>query len=105
MFLFIEHDFNELSAAAQSLKPGMAVVTGASLKTKSQLTDAIKESCLPKMLCELASKADYQLSEKERELLRLIRWVETHWGKTQKAIYLSGKKWTSNEYIKAMAKQ
>jgi len=74
-FVVPEHDFNEFSAAAQSLKPGMAVVTGASLKTKSQLTDTIKESCLPKMLCELASKPDYQLSEKERELLRLIRWV------------------------------
>ncbi|XP_002042565.2 uncharacterized protein LOC6618292 [Drosophila sechellia] len=74
-----EHDFNELSAAAQSLKPGMAVVTGASLKTKSQLTDTIKESCLPKMLCELASKPDYQLSEKERELLRLIRSPTMPW--------------------------
>ncbi|KAH8368619.1 hypothetical protein KR084_001675 [Drosophila pseudotakahashii] len=74
-----EHDFNEFSAAAQSLKPGMAVVTGASLKTKSQLTDTIKESCLPKMLCELASKPEYQLSEKERELLRLIRSPTMPW--------------------------
>ncbi|KAH8328438.1 hypothetical protein KR067_009260 [Drosophila pandora] len=72
-----EHDFNEFSAAA--LKPGMAVVTGASLKTKSQLTDTIKESCLPKMLCELASKPEYQLSEKERELLRLIRSPTMPW--------------------------
>ncbi|XP_017072258.1 uncharacterized protein LOC108108664 [Drosophila eugracilis] len=72
-----EHDFNELSAAA--LKPGMALVTGASLKTKSQLTDTIKESCLPKMLCELASKPEYQLSEKERELLRLIRSPTMPW--------------------------
>ncbi|EDW94631.1 uncharacterized protein LOC6534237 isoform X1 [Drosophila yakuba] len=74
-----EHEFNELSAAAQSLKPGMAVVTGASLKTKSKLTDTIKESCLPKMLCELASKPEYQLSEKERELLRLIRSPTMPW--------------------------
>ncbi|BFF97580.1 uncharacterized protein DMAD_05964 [Drosophila madeirensis] len=73
-----EHDFNEFSAAA-ALKPGMAVVTGASLKTKSQLTDTIKESCLPKMLCELASKPEYQLSEKERELLRLIRSPTMPW--------------------------
>nr|XP_043066099.1 uncharacterized protein LOC108120397 isoform X3 [Drosophila bipectinata] len=57
----------------------MAVVTGASLKTKSQLTDTIKESCLPKMLCELASKPEYQLSEKERELLRLIRSPTMPW--------------------------
>ncbi|KAH8286945.1 hypothetical protein KR018_011382 [Drosophila ironensis] len=76
-----EHDFNEFSAAAQAqaLKPGMAMVTGASLKTKSQLTDTIKESCLPKMLCELASKPEYQLSEKERELLRLIRSPTMPW--------------------------
>lgn len=71
--MFSEHDFGEFSAAA-ALKPVPAgVVTGANLKTKSQLTDTIKESCLPKMLCELAAKAEYQLSEKERELLRLIR--------------------------------
>ncbi|KAH8373445.1 hypothetical protein KR009_007293 [Drosophila setifemur] len=74
-----EHDFNELSAAAQAIKPGMGGVSGASLKTKSQLTDTIKEACLPKMLCELASKPDYQLSEKERELLRLIRSPTMPW--------------------------
>ncbi|XP_068149651.1 uncharacterized protein geko [Drosophila tropicalis] len=71
-----EHDFNEFSAAA-ALKP----LTGgaANLKTRSQLTDTIKESCLPKMLCELASKPEYQLSEKERELLRLIRSPTMPW--------------------------
>jgi len=40
---------------------------------KSQLTDAIKESCLPKMLCEMASKPEYMLTEKEKDLLHLIR--------------------------------
>lgn len=73
MNYFVEHDFDEFSAAA-ALKPvAAAAITGASLKTKSQLSDTIKESCLPKMLCELAAKPEYQLSEKERELLRLIR--------------------------------
>ncbi|ALC45012.1 gk [Drosophila busckii] len=56
-----------------------SVVTGANLKTKPQLTDTIKESCLPKMLCELAAKPEYQLSEKERELLRLIRSPTMPW--------------------------
>ncbi|KAH8411103.1 hypothetical protein KR222_003446 [Zaprionus bogoriensis] len=73
-----KHDFDEFSAAA--LKPVSAsVVTGAHLKTKSQLTDTIKESCLPKMLCELAAKPEYQLNEKERELLRLIRSPTMPW--------------------------
>lgn len=40
---------------------------------KSQLTDAIKDSCLPKMLCELASKPEYMLTEKEKDLMHLIR--------------------------------
>ncbi|XP_067647318.1 uncharacterized protein geko isoform X2 [Eurosta solidaginis] len=41
---------------------------------KTQLSDAIKESCLPKMLCEMAAKPDYMLTEKERDLLYLIRF-------------------------------
>ncbi|KAL7732941.1 hypothetical protein ACLKA6_002755 [Drosophila palustris] len=74
-----EHDFDEFSAAA-ALKPvSSGIVTGANLKTKSQLSDTIKESCLPKMLCELAAKPEYQLSEKERELLRLIRSPTMPW--------------------------
>ncbi|XP_055856964.1 uncharacterized protein LOC129919891 [Episyrphus balteatus] len=40
---------------------------------KSQLTDAIRDSCLPKMLCEMASKPEYVLSEKEKDLLHMIR--------------------------------
>lgn len=40
---------------------------------KSQISDAIKESCLPKMLCEMAAKPDYTLTEKERDLMNLIR--------------------------------
>ncbi|XP_018786027.1 PREDICTED: uncharacterized protein LOC108967200 [Bactrocera latifrons] len=40
---------------------------------KSQLTDAIKESCLPKMLCEMSAKPEYMLTEKEKDLLYLIR--------------------------------
>ncbi|XP_060655813.1 uncharacterized protein LOC132791049 isoform X1 [Drosophila nasuta] len=73
-----EHDFDEFSAAA-ALKLNTGIVTGANLKTKSQLTDTIKESCLPKMLCELAAKPEYELSEKERELLRLIRSPTMPW--------------------------
>lgn len=74
-----EHDFDEFSAAA-ALKPvASGIVTGANLKTKSQLSDTIKESCLPKMLCELAAKPEYQLTEKERELLRLIRSPTMPW--------------------------
>lgn len=40
---------------------------------KTQLSDAIKESCLPKMLCEMAAKPDYTLTEKEKDLMHLIR--------------------------------
>lgn len=40
---------------------------------KAKLAGAIRESCLPKMLCEMASRAEHTLSDKERELLQLIR--------------------------------
>uniref|UniRef100_A0A1B0G5T8 Uncharacterized protein n=1 Tax=Glossina morsitans morsitans TaxID=37546 RepID=A0A1B0G5T8_GLOMM len=40
---------------------------------KTQLTDAIKDSCLPKMLCEMAAKPPYLLTEKEKDLIHLIR--------------------------------
>ncbi|XP_075161755.1 geko [Haematobia irritans] len=40
---------------------------------KTQLSDSIKDSCLPKMLCEMAAKPEYTLSEKEKDLMNLIR--------------------------------
>lgn len=58
----LDADLTEFSTAALQQK-----------RMKSQLTDAIKESCLPKMLCEMASKPDYMLTEKEKDLMNLIR--------------------------------
>ncbi|XP_065360213.1 uncharacterized protein geko [Calliphora vicina] len=55
-------DLTEFSTAALQQK-----------RMKSQLTDAIKDSCLPKMLCEMASKPEYMLTEKEKDLMNLIR--------------------------------
>ncbi|XP_030372504.1 uncharacterized protein LOC115622636 [Scaptodrosophila lebanonensis] len=76
-----EHDFNDFSEAAalKSSAGDLGAASVAQLKTKAQLTDTIKESCLPKMLCELASKPEYMLSEKEKELLRLIRSPTMPW--------------------------
>ena len=65
--LFSDAELTEFSAAAAlQQKRNFA---------KTQLSDAIKESCLPKMLCEMASKPDYKLSEKEKDLMHLIRYV------------------------------
>ncbi|XP_037939170.1 uncharacterized protein LOC119672239 [Teleopsis dalmanni] len=57
-------EINEFSAAALQQKRNLV---------RSQLTDAIKDSCLPKMLCEMASKPEFMLTEKEKDLLQLIR--------------------------------
>lgn len=35
----------------------------------------IRETCLPKMLCEMSAKSEHQLNDKEKNLLELIRLV------------------------------
>ncbi|CAD7082770.1 unnamed protein product [Hermetia illucens] len=42
-------------------------------KLKARLAGAIRESCLPKMLCEMASRPEYTLSDREKELLQLLK--------------------------------
>ncbi|XP_055696571.1 uncharacterized protein LOC129797757 [Lutzomyia longipalpis] len=41
--------------------------------SKRKLTETLKESCLPKMLCEMAARPSYNLSDRERDLLTLIK--------------------------------
>lgn len=40
-----------------------------------KLPTDIRETCLPKMLCEMSAKSTHQLSDKEKKLLELIRLV------------------------------
>lgn len=40
-----------------------------------KLTDDLREKCLPKMLCEMSAKSSHLLSDKEKNLLELIRLV------------------------------
>lgn len=44
-------------------------------KKSIKLTDNLRDACLPKMLCEMAAKSAYQLNDKEKSLLELIRFV------------------------------
>lgn len=37
--------------------------------------DPLRDACLPKMLCEIAAKPASAISEKEKSLLELIKWV------------------------------
>ncbi|XP_055696743.1 uncharacterized protein LOC129797897 [Phlebotomus papatasi] len=41
--------------------------------SKRKLTQTLRESCLPKMLCEMAARPSYNLSDRERDLLTLIK--------------------------------
>lgn len=44
--------------------------------SREKLTEALREACLPKLLCEMAAKPNYSLNDRERDLLSLIKWVE-----------------------------
>ncbi|GAB0095672.1 uncharacterized protein DMENIID0001_110770 [Sergentomyia squamirostris] len=41
--------------------------------SKRKLTQTLRESCLPKMLCEMAAKPNYSLTDREKDLLTLIK--------------------------------
>jgi hypothetical protein len=40
---------------------------------KGRLSDALREACLPKLLCEMAAKPKNSLSDREKDLLSLIK--------------------------------
>lgn len=42
-------------------------------KTKAKITETLRDSCLPKMLCEMAARPSQLLSNRERDLLSLIK--------------------------------
>lgn len=48
------------------------------LKDKLNLANNLREACLPKLLCEIAAKPSYGISDKEQNLLDLIKWVYAH---------------------------
>lgn len=74
----LDADLTEFSTAALQQK-----------RMKSQLTDAIKDSCLPKMLCEMASKPEYMLTEKEKDLMHLIRYYLFYIFQKHKQMFLN----------------
>lgn len=43
------------------------------LKDKLNLANNLREACLPKLLCEIAAKPAYGVSDKEQNLLDLIK--------------------------------
>lgn len=43
------------------------------LKDKITLANNMREACLPKLLCEIAAKPSNAITEKEQNLLELIR--------------------------------
>lgn len=40
-----------------------------------KISDSLRDLCLPKLLCEIAAKPSYLLSEKEKHVLSLLKWV------------------------------
>lgn len=44
--------------------------------SKSKITETLRDSCLPKMLCEMAARPNQLLNDREKDLLSLIKWVE-----------------------------
>lgn len=48
-------------------------------KDKVYLANNLREACLPKMLCEIAAKPAYAITEKEKSLLDLIKYVFFFW--------------------------
>lgn len=41
--------------------------------TTIRLTDQLRESCLPKLLCEMAARPEQTLNDREKDLLNLIK--------------------------------
>lgn len=41
--------------------------------TKTKITETLRDSCLPKMLCEMAARPNQLLNDREKDLLSLIK--------------------------------
>lgn len=41
--------------------------------SKSKITETLRDSCLPKMLCEMAARPNQLLNDREKDLLSLIK--------------------------------
>ena len=41
--------------------------------SKSKITETLRDSCLPKMLCEMAARPNQMLNDREKDLLSLIK--------------------------------
>lgn len=44
-----------------------------SASSKSKITETLRDSCLPKMLCEMAARPNQLLNDREKDLLSLIK--------------------------------
>ncbi len=40
---------------------------------KEKISESLRDLCLPKLLCEIAAKPEYMLSEKEKIVLSLLK--------------------------------
>lgn len=61
---FFKKAFNEKQRLEQ--KRGMEVVN-------HKISESLREVCLPKLLCEIAAKPAYLLSDKEKHVLSLLK--------------------------------
>lgn len=50
-----------------------SVDSGTRKVTTIRLTDQLRESCLPKLLCEMAARPEQTLNDREKNLLNLIK--------------------------------
>ena len=53
-----------------------SAVTTENLKkriSKVQLSESLRDACLPKLLCEMAARPSYLLTEREKDLLTIIK--------------------------------
>lgn len=47
--------------------------TPATAGSKTKITETLRDSCLPKMLCEMAARPNQLLNDREKDLLSLIK--------------------------------
>lgn len=43
------------------------------INVQDKINDSLRDLCLPKLLCEIAAKPSYMLSDKERHVLSLLK--------------------------------
>jgi hypothetical protein len=62
--------FRKTLSEKQRLEPkkGLEIVN-------QKISDSLRELCLPKLLCEIAAKPIYMLSDKEKHVLSLLKLV------------------------------